>query len=192
MIPNEGIMKLDIPVKVQPENHRFFVITQWAYIFGISAHLFAGFQFWYLNVHEMVWFNFLFSVPVFIFSFFMNRRGRHNIAFTLAYIELLLHQSVGVYYIGWDSGLQYWLIYLVGLAFFNAQWKKIVRILCFTIVFFTYIILYLFLKTPEIYILSKSQYDFFYLGASLSTLLLIALLINLLFGDSQTPGNRRR
>ena len=45
-------------------------------------------------------------------------KGRHGLAFSLAFIELLFHQVAAVYYIGWDSGLQYFLIYLAGLTFF--------------------------------------------------------------------------
>ena len=60
-----------------------------------------------------------------------------------------MHQALGVYYIGWDSGIQYWLIYLIGLSFFNAQWKNKVRIFFFSIVFYL-----------PIFLLSQKQYAF--------------------------------
>jgi sigma-B regulation protein RsbU (phosphoserine phosphatase) len=186
LVVPSGVKPIKIEVKmkffssdhVKPDNLRFYNITQIAYIFGALGHLITGFIFLWLKVYEMVWFNFLFSVPAFLFSVFINRRGRHNIAFSLAFTELLLHQALGVCYIGWNSGLQYFLIYLAGLTFFNAYWKKTVRLALISVVFFTYLILYLFYKIPEAYILTQPQYDFFYLTCGLSTILSMAILIN--------------
>jgi sigma-B regulation protein RsbU (phosphoserine phosphatase) len=169
---------LNTPETIKPENIRFYNITQIAYFFGGSSHLVLGFIFRWLNVYEMMWFNFMFSVPVFSFSFLMNRQGRHGLAFSLAFIELLFHQVAGVYYIGWNCGFQYFLIYLAGLSFFNAHWKSKVRIFIITVIFSTFVMLYLFFKIPEAYSLSKPIYDFFYLSSGLSTLLGLALLIH--------------
>ena len=58
------------------------------------------------------------------------------------------------------------------------HWKNTVRISLITVIFSTFLILYLFFRIPDAYILSESQYDFFYLASSLSTLLALALLIN--------------
>jgi sigma-B regulation protein RsbU (phosphoserine phosphatase) len=163
---------------VKPENYRFYKITQKAYILGAVGHLALGILFLWLKVHEMVWFNFMFSVPVFMFALFINRKGFHGLAFSLGFTEILLHQVCAVYFIGWASGMQYWLIYLAGLTFFNEYWKKIARIGLITIISFTYLILYLFFRTPEAYVLSEPVYDFLYLNSSLSTILSLALLIN--------------
>jgi sigma-B regulation protein RsbU (phosphoserine phosphatase) len=171
-------MKSLISENVKPENYRFYKITQVAYILGAAGHIAAGILFLWLKVYPMVWFNFIFSVPVFVFSFFINRKGCHGLAFSLAFTEILFHQIGAVYFIGWASGMQYWLIYLAGLTFFNAYWKKAVRIGLISIISFTYIILYLFFRTPEAYVLSASVYDFLYLNSSLSTILSLALLIN--------------
>lgn len=167
-----------IPDIVLEKNKRFFVITQVAYIIGATSHTLAGLNFFKLGVMEMVWFNACFSVPVFTVAFLINRKGWHNIAFAFAFSELLLHQALVIYYIGWDGGQYFWLVYLIGLSFFNANWGKPVRILCFGIVISTFIALYLFFKTPEIYVLSDSQYRSLYLSSSVTSLLLIALLIN--------------
>lgn len=171
-------MLLAPPEKVKEENYRFFNITQVAYIFGALGHLALGFYFWWVKVYPMVWFNAALSVPVFLFSFFINRQGRHNIAFSLACFELLTHQIAGVYYIGWDSGLQYYLVYLGALSFFNASWKREVRLSIIMVVCFSFLVLYLFFKVPEDYILTNAQYDILYLGSSVAVILLIALLLN--------------
>lgn len=163
---------------VKPGNLKFFKITQVAYVIGALGHALLISRFRELHVVEMVWFNALFSVPVFTLAFVLNRKGWHNIAFTLAFTELLLHQVFGVYFVGWEAGFQLWLIYLIGLSFFNANWKRSVRLFCFTIVFSTYIILYLFFKTPDVYIFSQSQIKLLYGSSSFAVLLLLALLIN--------------
>ena len=164
--------------KVAPENQRFFVITQVAYIVGAVLHAFACIRFWSLQIHELFWFNVFISVPVFVIAFFINRKGMHNLAFSIAFAELLMHQALGVYYLGWDNGLQYWLIYLIGLCFFNAQWSNLVRLFCFAIVLTTYMVLYLFFRTPQVYILTASQYTSAYISSSFAALLLLGLLIN--------------
>jgi sigma-B regulation protein RsbU (phosphoserine phosphatase) len=174
------VQKLDksfFSENVKPENYRFYKITQMAYILGAGGHIAAGVLFLWLKVYPMVWFNFIFSVPVFVFSFFMNRKGRHGLAFSLGFTEILFHQIGAVYFIGWASGMQYWLIYLAGLTFFNTYWNKAVRLGLISIISFTYIILYLFFRTPETYVLSETVYDFLYLNSSLTTILSLALLI---------------
>lgn len=163
---------------IAPENHRFFRITQSAYIIGVIGHVFGAAGFAYYGVIEMVWFNCLYSIPAFLFSFFINRKGFHNLAFVFAFIELLVHQALGIYFLGWGVGFQYWLIYLIGLSFFNEYWKKRVRIFCFLTVIISYIVLYLCFQTPETYILNELQYTVFYISSASSSLLLLALLIN--------------
>jgi adenylate cyclase len=163
---------------VAPENQRFFVITQVAYIVGAVLHTLGCIGFRSDQIYEMFWFNVIISVPTFIIAFFINRKGRHNLAFSIAFAELLLHQALGVYYLGWDSGFQYWLIYLIGLCFFNAQWGTLVRLFCFTTVMATYIVLYLFFRASPVYTLTASEYTSSYLASAFLALLLLGLLIN--------------
>jgi sigma-B regulation protein RsbU (phosphoserine phosphatase) len=167
-----------ISENVKTKNYRFYKITQKAYVLGAVGHIIAGILFLWLKVPEMVWFNFIFSVPAFTFSLFVNRKGRHGLAFSLAFTEILLHQIGAVYFIGWASGMQYWLIYLAGLTFFNAYWKKTVHIVLISIISFTYVILYLFFRTSAVYVLSDTVYDLLYLNSILSTILSLSLLIN--------------
>ena len=171
-------MKALMSENVKPENYRFYKITQIAYLIGLLGHLILGFVFLWLKVPEMMWFNFVFSVPVFLIALIINRRGRHGLAFSLGFTEILFHQIGAVYFIGWASGMQYWLVYLAGLTFFNTYWGKKARIGLITIISLTYIILYLFFRFPQVYVLSESLYDFFYLNSVVSTILSLALLIN--------------
>ena len=112
---------------IRDEDFKFFRITQIAYVIGLVGHILALGSFWALGVREMVWFNALISVPFFLIAILINRRGHHNIAFSLAFFELFFHQILGTYYTGWGFGLQYWLIYLAGLCFFNPHWSSRIR-----------------------------------------------------------------
>ncbi len=164
--------------KVKPEDHRFFVITQVAYIVGALGHVSLCFRFWTMQITEMFWFNLFFSVPIFMIAFFINRKGWHNLAFSMGFAELLIHQALGIYYLGWDNGFQYWLIYLIGLCFFNAKWNKLVRLFCFATVMTTFMALFIFFRTPQIYTLTEMQYNSAYLMSAFTSLLLLTLLIN--------------
>jgi len=184
------VKKIKLSVKslftknVESKNSRFFKITQIAYIVGAFGHMMAGFNFYQLEVFEMVWFNALYSVPAFTIAFFINRKGWHNFAFSLAFIELLLHQVLAIYFLGWDCGSQYWLIYLIGLVFFNANWNEKIRVFCFLIVFAAFSLLYVFFKNPERYVLQQSEYESMYLGSAQFVLILLAILINYFVQDA--------
>lgn len=120
--------------RVRDEDLKFFRITQIAFLVGLIGHSLSIPSFADLGVTEMVWFNIGISVPFFAVAFIINRQGHHNLAFTLAFVELYCHQIVGTYFMGWGYGLQYWLIYLSGLCFFNPHWRSWVRYPMFVLV----------------------------------------------------------
>lgn len=167
-----------IPETITPENAKFYTITQSAYYGGVIGHFGMIFIFWWLNIVEMVWFNVFISVPFFTIALVLNRQGRHGIAFSLAFFELLFHQIAGVYFLGWDSGYQYVLIYLAGLTFFNARWKKGVRIALIFIISACFILLFIFFRKTGVYTIADVVSGLFLLSNSLGTLLGLALLIN--------------
>jgi class 3 adenylate cyclase len=130
--------------RVLDEDLKFFRITQVAYLVGLVGHMLAVSAFWAMRVQEMVWFNVIVSVPFFFAALLLNRRGHLNLAFSLAFVELFMHQVLGTYYVGWGFGLQYWLFYLAGLCFFNHQWSAFARYAMFTLVSAALVGLYLF------------------------------------------------
>ncbi len=169
---------LKVPETVRPQNIKLYTITQIAYLFGATGHLSLGFFFLWLKVYPMVYFNFILSVPIFTSALYLNRRGRHSLAFSLALFELFFHQVGGVYFLGWESGFQYFLIYLAGLVFFNANWNNRIRFFLILVVAFSFFILYLFCGNGGIYQAPDFIYHLLYLTNSLATLFLMAMLIN--------------
>ena len=158
--------------------NRFYSITQAAYIYGFTGHFALFIVFYCLNIKELMWFNCLFSVPIFIIAFVINRLGKHSLAFLFAYTELVTHQVACVYYLGWDCGFHYVFVYIAGLTFFNTYWKRWIRACLLSVVFVSFSFLYLFFKHTPMYVISQTLYDISYLGSGLSTILAIALLVN--------------
>jgi sigma-B regulation protein RsbU (phosphoserine phosphatase) len=83
-------MTSSISENVKPENYRFYKITQKAYVLGAVGHIIAGILFLCLKVPEMVWFNFIFSVPVFTFSLFINRTAMLKISVSKTALPMTL------------------------------------------------------------------------------------------------------
>lgn len=163
--------------RVADEDLKFFRITQVAYVVGLTGHILAVSAFWSMGVREMVWFNVLVSVPFFSIALFLNRRGHHNFAFSLAFFELFMHQVLGTYYVGWGFGLQYWLFYLAGLCFFNHHWSGLARYAMFTLVSVALVGLYLFAQ-DGVYTLPASVLTYRTATNLVIPLAVLALLIH--------------
>ena len=168
----------NVPNTINKEDEKFFRITQSVYIFCICIHFFMVFLFKYLEVPEMMNFNLFFSVPIFITSFYLNKRNYLNLAFILASTELILHQSLTIYYIGWDSGIQYYFIFAAVFMFFNYKWEFKSQIIFLIFVIFIYIMLFTFLRSDPIYKLDPFIYDIANILTMIVTTLSIAFLLN--------------
>ena len=162
---------------VREEDLKFFRITQIAYVVGIVGHTQALGSFWSLGIREMVWFNALVSIPFFVSAFVINRRGYHNFAFSLAFCELFGHQVLGTYYVGWGFGVQYWLIYLAGLCFFNPLWSTRIRYPMFAFVSAALIGLF-FYAQEGVYVLPEEVLRSNTVSNLLIPLAVLGLLIN--------------
>ena len=182
-------MKLFHSDLVKEQNYRFYIITQWAYVIGFLGHIAAYFRFRMLEVDEMLLFNLIYSIPCFALAFFINRRGRHNTAFFIAFIELLAHQVLTTYYLGWDFGAHYLLIYLAGLCFFNASWNIRVQLGMLGLVLFSYIFMYLNYQ-EGIYAIEMSPRNFNNLSIGILVIIIISLLINYFSKATRKAENR--
>ncbi len=162
---------------VSEDNERFFVITQVAYLIGFAGHTLVFFQFRGFGILEGMWFNLFYSIPCFAVAFFLNRLGKHNLAFSLAFMELILHQVMATYYLGWDFGAHFWLIFLAGLVFFNPSWKPKLQVGLLAIIMGSYVYLYLYHQVG-LYQLDEAAKRWASLSRALTTILIISLLIN--------------
>ena len=171
-------MIIKIPDNVAPEDSWFFGLTQIAYIVALSVHIALGIFFLILDIHEMALFNFLLSVPIFSAALVLNRLAFHNVAFSLAVFELYFHQVTAVYILGWDSGFQYYLIFLAALPLFNARWSGWPRLVFILFICVSYLILYTFFKVPDTVRLAPFYAYPLYVSNAITTLILLVVIIN--------------
>ncbi|WP_281612759.1 adenylate/guanylate cyclase domain-containing protein [Flammeovirga sp. SubArs3] len=161
---------------VLAKNKQFYYITQAAYLFGMIAHAMGIPMFYELGIHELVTFNAVFSVPAFLMALILNRRGKHNFAFLWAFLELLFHQVVTTYYLSWDIGAYFWLIYLAGLSFFNSQWQLRTQLSLLTTVIAAFISLFLFCQ-EGVYAIDINLLKNYYLISGITVFMVLSLLI---------------
>lgn len=170
-------MRNPIPFKVTDENRKFYNITQGAYVFGLCSHATGTFGFWLLGMPEMVLFNVVVSLPSFVFAIVVNRLGRHSLAFGFAFFELLVHQVVGVYYTGWDFGLQYWLIFLAVLCFFNPKWNRQFQFLLLIVVSSAFVGSFIFFS-EGVYDLEPAVLEFGAVSSGVFVIAVLSLLVS--------------
>ena len=169
-------MKNLIPYRVKPENEKFYNTTQFAYYFGLT-HLFGYWGFHSIGIPEMAWFNLLISSPAFITALIINRLGKHNLAFAIAFFELFFHQVLATYFMGWGFGFEFGLIYLTGLSFFNPKWKKGVQIFILSLISSAFALLYFYCQTG-VYTFPEEVRQMMYVSVAIMILIVLAILIN--------------
>jgi HD-GYP domain-containing protein (c-di-GMP phosphodiesterase class II) len=163
---------------IKKDDVRFFKITQSVYVFCFFFHTLLIFIFNYFEVFEMVLFNIFVSLPLFLIAFSLNNKGYLSLAFMIASLVLILHQTLSIYYIGWDAGAQYYFIFIAVFMFFNHEWDMKSQILFVSLITVIYIMAYTFFRTESIYTLEAFIYTFVNIFMIVLTTASIALLLN--------------
>jgi class 3 adenylate cyclase len=166
----------DILKLIEDKDIKFFKTTQLAYFIGFGVHILIAPIFWYFEIYELFILNLFFSIPAFLMAIILNAKSYHNLAFVFGGGELLIHQIVAVSILGWDSGFQYFLIYLTSLSFFNAHWSRGTQRALMLGVSLTFISLYILYGDIRYSSFSQLQYDTVYLINAVTTLTLLGLL----------------
>ena len=170
-------MTLSIPYRVDEKDLKHYRLTQGVYIVGRIGHLLAVLGFISMGVMEMVWFNLVVSVPAFALALIWNRLGRHSIAFAAAIFELYVHQLLGIYYLGWEFGVQFWLIAVAGLSFFNARWRPSVQYLLLGLAIIGFVLMYIY-RPEGTYVFSETLMRQAYALNGAVIIVYLAMLIN--------------
>lgn len=160
----------------QRDRH-FYQITNAAYWFGVFGHGGGVFMFWWMGMPEMALFNLAFSTPAFAFAIFLNKRGRLSLAFAFAFAELLLHQVLTTYYLGWEIGAHFYIIYLAGLIFFNPRWNRNIQYSLLAFVSIVYVGIYFAFQEP-VYGLPEDLVTVVNITVAVSVIIATSLLIN--------------
>ncbi len=122
---------LEPPARVAPADYRTFAAFSIGAAAAFLIHLAVLPLFWAIGATELLWLN-IFSESAYVASWLVNRRGRHVTMIAICTVELCVHQACCVWYIGWDTGFQYYLFVLPAFLFFlpkgsaRAQWTLLI------------------------------------------------------------------
>jgi len=109
------------------QHFRIYILLAVGTAAAIAVHSLYTALFWIYGVGEMVVLNVAFSLPVYVVAMLANRKGWHVAAVVLAVAELCVHQALTVMNIGWDAGLQYYLLVVPAVAFSLPGRKLVVK-----------------------------------------------------------------
>lgn len=156
---------------------RFKRVTNTVYIVGFLGHTGLFVYFYYFNVLSLACFNLFISAPVFTAALILNQKNYPNLAFSIAIIELIVHQIFAIMILGWGSGFQFILVYTVTLSFVNINWKRTTNFFVVFSVCLAFSLLYL---NPELISVSQDMPPVgylkeLYLANAFTTLILISI-----------------
>lgn len=155
----------------------FETVIEAAGIHGVIGHIFASMAFLWFGVFEMFLFNILVSIPCLAVAYALNRKGFSNFAFLLIYIEVLAHQAIGIYLLGWEMGLQLFLISLSPMGFFNIHFQSWQKLASFMLVIAVYFVSYFTSENPAIVLDNPSHYKVSYVVTSLASSIMLAMIV---------------
>lgn len=81
------------------------------------CHMTLFLLFLYTNVYFMVFVN-AGSLMVYVWTFFVARRGRHRIFYNMLYFEVMLHVILATWMVGKDCGFALYCIAIIPIAYF--------------------------------------------------------------------------
>ena len=81
--------------------------------------------FWYFGIRPMYIFN-IFSVALYIFLPILLYRERYSMFVQIMHLEVVIHMTLAIYYVGWNSGFQ---IAMLGFNIYLAYAEYIARTL---------------------------------------------------------------
>lgn len=150
------------PDKVKEDNQHIYIIQAICMVFGVIIHTSWIPLFWFLGVKPLFLFNFI-STSAWMIGFYFNRKGLHLSATALTGLEVYLHQSLCAYFIGWDTGFQYYILIVPMFIFLMPQGNNLIKFILTIIGFLNYLTLYHFLYNSEpLFMLDQSTISFFY------------------------------
>lgn len=157
---------------------RFRSMMEITYIFCITAHILMVLNFFYQGLTELVLFNVFFTFPLISSALILNHKNKIQLAFMMILIEFYTHQCLSIYFLGWKSGYQYFLIYLSVIPFFYPYWGKHFQVLISSATIFLYLILFLTSTDSGVFQLSEHQYTISHVINCLLGVSLFILLTN--------------
>lgn len=110
------------PQQVENDDYRIYVAISYLTYLGITIHISLIPIFYLIDNNVLAVFN-IFSTLAWTYARYFNREGRHTIAIIILFFEIGLHTPLALYYYGWESGFQYYLMAGIPFLLFNHRMK---------------------------------------------------------------------
>jgi len=115
---------LQRPEQVDNDDYRMYVVISYLTYLGITVHGALVPLFFWHGYTVLALFN-LFSTSAWVAARMQNNQGHHTRAIFILIAEVSLHTSLALYYLGWQSGFQYYLMAGVPFMLFNHKMKTL-------------------------------------------------------------------
>ncbi|MDB4838062.1 GGDEF domain-containing protein [Marinomonas sp.] len=125
------------PLHVSDENYYQYILLLMVGTLGFIIHVVLIYFFYYINITSLAMLNIL-SVITWAVANRENHQGRHSNSTIIVCLEITIHAACAIYYMGLDSGFQFYLWPVALLASINPKLdnKKSVLIGCIFIIIF--------------------------------------------------------
>lgn len=140
---------LGMPPVINLKDYRSFIICKLGFIFAALLHASWVFLFWALDIKVLMYVNVL-SVIMFISLFFLNQKGHQLLLSTIAICEVVIHQTLCVYILGWDSGFQYYIILALLLPFLMQNGRNIIKFILVSMCIAIFMLLDLYFRNRAV------------------------------------------
>ena len=165
-----------VPAYASPQERRSYHVAAIGYPAGTVVHILFIFLFAYWEIPALALFN-IFSVLIWLLSLLSTRKNHLELGYALVIIELVIHQMLVVYFVGWGMGMQYFLVVaMVTVALISWPfWIRVAAVVPTTAIF---IFLYFYARDnmPQVTV-NPAQLDAAYIVLTSLFFLILAAFI---------------
>jgi adenylate cyclase len=133
---------LAVPKNIKPQHQRTYYVLVAGLCIGFLAHFSFLCAFWWLKVIPLFYFNIASSLFWVYCIFLARKKGMVLTVLVLMTIELITHQALAVYILGWDYGFQYYMVIVVSFVFLGYFNTIIIPLVLSVISLIAYVVSY--------------------------------------------------
>lgn len=101
----------------------FWPVLRRCALLGAGVDVLLFFLFHYLGSPVLAWINLL-SLSMYLLAYYLLRHGRSRVAVALMWLEVLGHSTLGIFMLGWDSGVYYYMLLFIPLIVASAKPRR--------------------------------------------------------------------
>jgi adenylate cyclase len=133
----------ELPEDFPPNHYRYFVVYSYCYFAALLFHFFFIFIFSLISAKALAFLN-VGSTAIWILILWSHLHGKIKTSISLAIFEILLHATMCVVSIGWDTGFQNYALILPLMVFFSPWADNRLKVFLSVVFGLTYVALYFF------------------------------------------------